>query len=40
MCYTFFKIVKSKVVVISICIIVLTVYVFYLLKVAVLNRVN
>ena len=36
----FFQIVKSKVVVISICIIVLTVYVFYLLKVAVLNRVN
>ena len=36
----FFQLVKSKIFVISICIIVLTVYVFYLLKVAVLDRVN
>ena len=36
----FFRIIQSKVIVISICLIVLTVYVFYLLKVAVLDRVN
>ena len=36
----FFQIVQSKVIVMSLCIIVLTVYVFYLLKVAVLDRVN
>jgi hypothetical protein len=36
----FFQIVQSKVIVISLCIIVLTIYVFYLLKIAVLDRVN
>ena len=36
----FFQIIKSKLILISVCLIILTVYVFYLLKVAVLDRVN